>query len=92
MPIPHFLPGIRDSDWKIVAKMVQIRFHVAKSEITRSDPLVDDTRNGVEPIGMPTFHSCIEATENEEVAMDQFVQKDGENEATIIIRVVQDRI
>jgi len=82
---------IRDSR-AVAPEMVQVRFHVAESEIAIAGPLVDDAGDGEEAIRVSSLQLGYEATLDEQVAMDQLVQECGEKESPVIVGMVEDRV
>lgn len=78
-----------DCSGPVDAEVIEVGFHVAKSEMdaTASNPFIYDFRNGVKAFSMTALLSGMEATADEQVAMDQFVQEGREEQSTIVARV-----
>lgn len=72
--------------------MTKIRLHIAQTQIPPTNPIINDASNGMETLRVTAFDPRLKTAQDEEVTMDQFMQKRREQQPAIVFRVLENRL
>lgn len=74
----------------LAAEALEVGLHVAEAEVVPADPVVDGVGDGLEAGGVTAVVASLEAAGDEEEAVDHLVDKGGDEEAAVVLRVLED--